>query len=549
VIGRSNRENRRVRSATCVLLSCAVLTAGSALRADARGADGLRKRHVSSSPQAPSSPAASREALQKAAALVQQGRLEEADKQAQLALSDRDTRAAAHSVLGAIRFQQQRLGESARLLEEAIRLEPRLVGAHLTLAEVHIALGQADLALGLFRRALELDPMNPTARFGLARSEAEKGNYRGSLEIARPVLTAFKLFPEGLFLLATNFLKTGDRPAARELVDHWTRSTDIPQAWSIRFALLFAEEGVAAAAIDILQRAKEVAPVSYELAFNLAGAYLLNHEPARALDSYDIALGLKPASLPALRQAAALAERQGELERSLSYWIRAKKIAPDDAEILLGFGRVCLKMDLLEDAEPALTQAASLRPEDPSYQYTLAAAKVGRRQFEAAQRLLEPLALARPQDAQLHYALGSVLYIQGRLAEAAERLRESVRLQPGQLASHYYLALVARDQGNDAEAIDSLQQLLQRYPDHAPSHEALGGLLMTARRYPEAENRLRDAVRLNGKSVKANYQLGLLLARMGRKDEADRQLAVAKSLREEDEATSRLQLRLLEPDR
>jgi hypothetical protein len=36
---------------------------------------------------------------------------------------------------------------------------------------------------------------------------------------------------------------------------------------------------------------------------------------------------------------------------------------------------------------------------------------------------------------------------------------------------------------------------------------------------------------------------------MGRKDEADRQLAVAKSLREEDEATSRLQLRLLEPDR
>ncbi len=48
--------------------------------------------------------------------------------------------------------------------------------------------------------------------------------------------------------------------------------------------------------------------------------------------------------------------------------------------------------------------------------------------------------------------------------------------------------------------------------------------------------------------VKANYQLGLLLARIGRKDEADKQLALAKSLREEDEATSRLQLRLLEPE-
>ena len=55
-------------------------------------------------------------------------------------------------------------------------------------------------------------------------------------------------------------------------------------------------------------------------------------------------------------------------------------------------------------------------------------------------------------------------------------------------------------------------------------------------------------IQLNPKSAKANYQLGLLLARTGRKDEADRQLELAKSLREEDEASSRLQLRLLDPD-
>ena len=79
------------------------------------------------------------------------------------------------------------------------------------------------------------------------------------------------------------------------------------------------------------------------------------------------------------------------------------------------------------------------------------------------------------------------------------------------------------------------------------SREALGGLLMSARRYADAESNLRAAVRLSPKSVKANYQLGLLLARMGRKQEADQQLELAKSLREEDAATSRLQLRLLDP--
>jgi hypothetical protein len=55
-------------------------------------------------------------------------------------------------------------------------------------------------------------------------------------------------------------------------------------------------------------------------------------------------------------------------------------------------------------------------------------------------------------------------------------------------------------------------------------------------------------VALTPKSVKANYQLGLLLARTGRREEADRQLALAKTLREDDDATSRLQLRLLDPE-
>src|SRR6266508_1874659 len=105
------------------------------------------------------SAAAAESPLQKAAALVQQGRLDEADRQAQLALADPRTRALACSVLGAIRFQQQRLPESARLLR-----------AHLNLAEVYTVQRKPDLARAVFQRVLELDPSNVTARLGLARA-------------------------------------------------------------------------------------------------------------------------------------------------------------------------------------------------------------------------------------------------------------------------------------------------------------------------------------------------------------------------------------------
>jgi tetratricopeptide (TPR) repeat protein len=426
------------------------------------------------------------EALQTAARLVQQGQLADAELQAKRALDDPATRAAAYSVLGTISFRQNRLDDSVALFKKAIQLDDALVGAHLSLAEVYILQGKDALAVPPLQRVVKLDA---------------------------------------------------------------SRLADAPADFALKFGVLLATHGAAPEAITILERVRKTSGPSYELAFNLAGAYLLNDDPARALDSYDAALAIKPESAPALRQAAAVAERRGELERSLSYWLRAKKIRPDDPEILLGFGRVCLRMDLLEDAEPALVEAARLRPDDPSYQYTLAAAKMGKRQFDAARALIEPLVEKRPRDPQLQYALGSILYLQGHLDDAALHLRESLRLQPEQLASQYYLALVLRDQRNDAEAVAMLQNLLQRFPDHAIANEALGGLLMSAQRYDEAERHLRNAIRLNPKLVKANYQLGLLLARTGRKAEADRQLALAKSLREEDETTSRLQLRLLDPGR
>jgi tetratricopeptide (TPR) repeat protein len=467
------------------------------------------------------------QALQQAAALVRQGRLEEAAAQARTALADPSARAAACSVLGAIRLQQRQLGESAKYLEQALELEPALPGASLNLAQVYALQGTPERALAVLRRAATLNPAN----------EAVTG-----------ALQAFERSPDGVLALAAALPRTKDAAAASALARRWTAFEAPPVASSIRFATLLAEGGAVPDAITVLERARAAGPPPYELSFNLGSAYVRNGNPARALDAYDAAIASAADPLPALRQAAPIAEHAGELERSLSYWMRARKLAPEDPEILLGFGRVCLRMNLLDDAEKALEQAARLRPDSVPHQYTLAAAKVGKKQFEAAQHLIEPLVQARPDDPHLQYALGAILYIQGHLDDAAVHLDASARLLPDQVASYYYRALVARDQGQDADAIARLERFLQQHPDHAGALEALGGLLVSAGRLPEAEVALRKAVALAPDSVKANYQLGLLLARLGRNDESKRQLAHATTLREEDAKTSRLQLRLLDPD-
>jgi tetratricopeptide (TPR) repeat protein len=260
-----------------------------------------------------------RAALKAAVALVQQGKLEEAEREARRALDDADTRPVAFSILGTIKLQQNRLDDSARLLGEAVRLEPRLVGAQLSLAQVYTLQSKPDLALARFRKVLELDPDNPQARLALARAEVEKGNYGKALELTTPVQATLRTSPEGLFVIAAALLKTGRHGEAAPLGAEWNRLPKVPQPASIAFGLLLVQEGAIDEGIGVLEHAKQSGPPSYELAFNLASAYLKKKDAARALEYYDAALSLAPDSVDALRLAAGVAERNGELERSLSY--------------------------------------------------------------------------------------------------------------------------------------------------------------------------------------------------------------------------------------
>ena len=383
----------------------------------------------------------------------------------------------------------------------------------------------------------------------MAGSETAKGNYARSLELARPALAAFEQSPEGLFVLATDYLKTGDRAAAARLVEEWRRLAGVSHAASVRFAQLLAEGGLVAEAIDVLEHVRQTDGPFYELAFALGGALPAERRsgggPSRPTTWLSprgrtrlSRCGRRPRSPSGRASSSGLSRTGCEPGRSSGTIPRSS----------WGSAVSASRWICWTTPRRRLTRAARLRPDEPAYQYTLAVAKAGKKQYEEAQALLEPLVEERPDDAQLQYALGSVLYIRGHLEDAAARLRESVRLQPEQLASPYYLALIDRDQGRDAEAIEGLTDLLRRYPDHAPSCEVLGGLLLNEQRYAEAETYLRRAVHFNPESMKANYQLGLLLARTGRREEAARQLELASTLREEDEEASRLQLRLLDPD-
>src|SRR5579885_3383619 len=71
-------------------------------------------------------------------------------------------------ILGTILLRQGKGGEAVKDLEQAIALNPRLVGARINLGEAFLSLGQTASAEQAFKSALRLAPDNFNARLDLA---------------------------------------------------------------------------------------------------------------------------------------------------------------------------------------------------------------------------------------------------------------------------------------------------------------------------------------------------------------------------------------------
>ena len=474
------------------------------------------------------------------------GDLSPAADVAKLAIEYPETEAVATAILGSIRIQQEELNKGVNLLERAVALDANLLGARLNLAQAYELLEEPAKAASMYRAVLDKAPDNTVARLAVVKSTSRKGRHQEALDLAGPVESVLRSTPDGLIALASSYAGVGDRDTARSLIDDWNRLRGVAPDWTIKFALSLSNGGLTREAIAIIEAVKAEGYASFELAFHLADLYLLEEDSEQATENYELALTYNDQSLPALRQVARIAEEAGNYEKALAFLIRAKLQAPDDPDVLFAFGTVALRMELLQDGTNALERARELRPDHKSTRYWLGTARGANREFDAALELYKGLLAEVPHDPMLHYAVGSVHYLNVEFDAAGEYLRESCRLDPDQLMSYYFLAMIEQKQGRDAEAIESFESILERYPDHALSHEGLAVSLMKETRYGEARERFERALALNPQSARASYQLGQLLVRMGMREEAQRQLADAKSLREEEER-SQLVRTLLNP--
>jgi Flp pilus assembly protein TadD len=138
--------------------------------------------------------------------------------------------------------------------------------------------------------------------------------------------------------------------------------------------------------------------------------------------------------------AGAAAYQDGDFATALAQFQAAVEKNPQDADALSNLGQVMVKMNRPADAIAYLSRAASLAPDQWTYEFNLAR------------------------------ALGLV----GRLDESIQAYRRAQELFPNDYVTTFNLALSLHKQGDEAAAVDQYQKAINLQPDDASFRKALG---------------------------------------------------------------------------
>ena len=488
--------------------------------------------------------------IQEAVALLNQGEAAKAEAQARLALSNPSTKPLALAMLGTIRLQEAKYNESVQFFNQALALNPKLVGARTSLGDAYIFAEEPALARKCFQEVLRQDPGNEMARFDLFKLEAAQRNFQQSLEVGKPIMQQLLTSDEAISILASDYSALGKKNELAGLVLHWQEIQTPSLDSALDFGSVLITNGFTKEATAVFDDADKQMPPhpTSSVALRLANGLLAVGHLDPAEKNAQLALSIESNCLECNQLLAAIALRQDNSEKALSYLVAAKRQAPDNPEVLFQFGNVCLQRDLLEDAMPALTRAVELRPDNDAYVYALGSANVGKGDLPRALTIFQQLLRKHPNDPGLTYAIGAVYFLQADYSDAESSLKQSLAAQPNQISAAYYLGLTYSVIGELDRAIAMFRGLVENHPRHAPSYIKLGGLLAKTQQQDQALQVLQRGVELDPDSVEGHYQLGLLLRRMGKKEEGDAQLAESKKLGETQRAQKDVRLRLVLPD-
>jgi tetratricopeptide (TPR) repeat protein len=380
------------------------------------------------------------EQLERAAALISDNRIQEAERELNQILKIKPSNALALNLLGAARAKQGRFDEAEALFSRALRVDNKFVGARMNLAHLYLIKGAPGKAGLHLKEVLRLEPDNEDARYKLARLLFSQGRLdecvgfiEKSIQSRQPTLLS-------LALLGDAYLKKGDLEKAENsyLLALNAQSSNIDAL--IGLALVSKAKGNVNIAALYLSRVKELITTSPELLYRFAVAALKSEFFEDAKQALERAVELRPNEPAYFVALGAVWLKKPDLFEAERVFRQAIQLQPDNAQAQMYLGYTLLKQKRHPEAREWLEKSAQKDASAPETFYYLGLIAQEQNEDQKAILLFEKAIKLLPSFANAHIALGATYLKLKNYRRALAELEIGVKLKPDDSKAHYNLA-------------------------------------------------------------------------------------------------------------
>jgi tetratricopeptide (TPR) repeat protein len=338
-----------------------------------------------------------------------------------------------------------------RATERCAAVEPDNPAPRLRLAETLLGLGHAEEAEEHFQQVLAQQPDDPRTHFGLALAASGRADWQSSRSHLLLCLDSPLTRQKASVQLAAVCQRLGQEADAEKYRQQANR---LPQDgdWNDPFVNEYLRLAV-----------KKIS--RYRLIDSLAAA----GELREAMALVQPLLKQYPDDSILHLRAGQVLGRMGEYRRAVAHLREARRLAPDQVEILSYLG-----LALFNQGEE------STRKGDPA-----TAAKLYREAFESARQALA----LKPDSGIASLSLGLSLERLGQRADALAALRQAVRGHPEYPDMHFHLGRMLAAEGQHREAREQLQEAVQMASPRAPWRQTALDLIATCQKDPPTPTR------------------------------------------------------------
>lgn len=402
--------------------------------------------------------------------------------------------------------------EALRVLNSALRVDPRLMSALRAKAQIMVR-QHASAAGGALEAILREDPNDGTAREMLADEQARGGLCKKAianfvqigtmLDGHRASLLRYGacLFTEGQYeAAAVQFTKlvaadVGSDEARYDLALAQVRAGETKEA-RVTLAPLTAKGGD----VDTLSLAAEAAEATGDtpqavallrraivLDPMVADSYVRFGEICLQHESYRAGIEMVSAGLARLPRDVGLYLTRGMLYGGAAEYAKAEidfraaeSFDPKHGTGAYGVGLVQAQGNHPEAAIQTAREGLKAHPEDGQLNLLLARLEIsagelpGSAGFEDARRAAETSVRVRPDLTAAHDILSNIYMMQGEMAKTTAECQEALRLDPDDMIAMYRLLIASRKMGDTA----AVQELTMRVAEgHKKTRETESGRL------------------------------------------------------------------------